>query len=214
MSQSVSWEMQGQIAVIKLNNPPVNAVNEKLLCDLDLCLNEVELEETVKAMVVMSTSEVIFATSDSKKEAGNNEEYGINNKLLYEIINKIKTQPFPAIAIVSGLALEEGFELALACDYRLATKSARFGLLNGPSSTKQGESSLISLIGQEKAKEVTELGQIYGGMEAKRIGIVDRLISTKHLVSEGMEIENLVYSQLGKAMNSDKPFWRCSLSAR
>jgi len=214
MSRSVCWEMQGQIAAIKLNHPPVNAINGKLLIDFNHCLNEIERQETVKAMVLMSTSEVIFATSASKKETGNKEDGEINRKLFFEIINKIRTLPFPAIAIVSGLALEEGFELALACDYRLATKSARFGFLNGSSPTKFGKSSLVSLIGQEKANEVIELGKIYGGIEAKRIGIVDRLIGTKHLLSEGMEMEKLVNSQLGKAMKLDKRFWQCSLSAR
>lgn len=203
--------MQGDIATIKLSHPPVNAINGKLLIDLDYCLNEINMEETVKAMVVMSTSKVIFATSDSKKRAGNKEDCRIDCNHFYEIINKIKTQPFPSIAIISGLALEEGFELALACDYRLATKSARFGFLNGSRPTNVGMSSLISLIGHEKAKEVTELGQIYGGIEAKRIGMVDRVINTKQIENEGMEVEKLVSSRLGNLITTEKRLWQCRL---
>ena len=199
MSRTVIWELQGQVAILRLCNSPANAVNQQFLQDIHQCLSEIEKEEKIKAMVVMSNLAIIFATSVLEHGVEAKAERLQNNLLLFDVIRKIHSQSFPSIAIVSGFALGEGFELALACDYRIATKSARFGYLHGGCPTKMGEDSLIELIGATKATEISVEGQIIGGIEAKRIGLVDRIISTLPIMSDVFEVDNLVFSQLGKA---------------
>ncbi|MEH6994213.1 enoyl-CoA hydratase/isomerase family protein [Neobacillus drentensis] len=199
MYSTVNWELLGQIAILQFCNSPGNSVNQQFLQDLRQCLTEMERVEKIRAMVVMSTLEIIFATSDLEQGEEAKDECPPNNILLFDVIKKIHSQSFPSFAIVSGFALGNGFELALACDYRIATKSARFGYLSGTSPTKMGEDAINKMIGDTKAKEISLFGQIIGGIEAKRIGMVDRIISAPPLMSNMSEVENLVITQLGNA---------------
>ncbi|MGG1674996.1 enoyl-CoA hydratase/isomerase family protein [Neobacillus sp. NRS-1170] len=208
MSPLVSWVKQGKIAILRFSNSPANVVNVEFLFDLNLCLKEIELEKSVEAIVVMSTSEITFATSEL--ERGDHADGSLKSQLLEKAVQTMKEQSFPSIAIISGYATGEGFEMALACDYRVATKSARFGFSNGAIRTKDSEATLKSLIGYEKAKEVRVFRQIYGGIEAKKIGIVDQLISAPPLFNEEIVVEKFVNNQLGKMIKAGKRFKQSS----
>ncbi|MGG1674322.1 enoyl-CoA hydratase/isomerase family protein [Neobacillus sp. NRS-1170] len=211
MERTVNWELQGNIAIIRFCNPPTNDVSLYFLSDFLHCLNEIDEEKNIKVLVVMSSLEIVFSTSTVGRTAEDKDEVRTSNKLLSDVIEKLTSQTYPTIAIVSGYATGAGFELALACDYRIATKSARFGFTNRTKPTNFTKAALINLIGTAKSQEVSQIGQIIAGNDAKKIGLVDRTIRGSIIMSDGLEIENLIFSQLGKALKSGKRFFHNTL---
>ncbi|MFA1710156.1 enoyl-CoA hydratase/isomerase family protein [Peribacillus frigoritolerans] len=207
MSRTVNWELQGRVAIVQLGNSLTNAVNHLFLHDLHQCLNEIEKREQVRAVVVKSSQEKVFATTFLVKR-GEEEESDKNRHLLYEVLKKIALMPYPTIAIVSGLAMGAGFELALACDLRIADESARFGFLHGTCPTTIGAAALIDLIGHARAKEVMWFGQTIEATEACRLGIVNRILPTHQLMNEGIEMAFAAGAQHERLFKAGKHLWQ------
>ncbi|MCU6598997.1 enoyl-CoA hydratase/isomerase family protein [Peribacillus frigoritolerans] len=207
MPRTVNWELQGRVATLQLGNSLTNAVNQPFLRDFHQCLFEIEKQEQVKAIVVRSSQEKVFATTGLVKR-GEEKESDKNRNLLYDVLKKLALMPYPTIAIVSGIALGAGFELALACDLRIANESARFGFLNGTCPTTIGAAALIDLIGHSRAKEVMWFGQTIDASEACRLGIVNRILPTHQLMDEGLEMAFAAGAQHEKLFKAGKQLWQ------
>ncbi|WP_249593860.1 enoyl-CoA hydratase/isomerase family protein [Peribacillus frigoritolerans] len=208
MPRTVNWELQGRVATLQLGNSLTNAVNQSFLHDFHHCLIEIEKQKQVKAIVVKSSQEKVFATTGLVKRGEEKEDSDKNQNLLYGVLKKLALMPYPTIAIVSGIAMGAGFELALACDLRIANESARFGFLNGTCPTAIGAAALIDLIGHSRAKEVMWFGQTIEASEACRLGIVNRILPTHQLMNEGLEMAFAAGAQHEKLFKAGKQLWQ------
>ncbi|SFM83520.1 3-hydroxyacyl-CoA dehydrogenase NAD-binding domain-containing protein [Halopseudomonas yangmingensis] len=174
MSDVVTLERQGPIAVIRVNNPPVNALGIAVREGLQNCFNAAEADAEVKAVVLVCEGTTFMAGADIK-------EFGKPPKSpgLPEVVNGIEACSKPSVAVIHGTALGGGLEVAVSCHYRIALKSAKvglpevkLGLLPGAGGTQR----LPRLVGVAKALDMIVSGNPISAVEAHDLGVIDALI--------------------------------------
>lgn len=169
------------IEIWHLNRPHVlNAVNRSGAELLLEAVGRVDSDPTVRAVVIAGAGERAFCVgADLKERARMSErEVGAFLRLVNEVIARVDRCRRPVIAAIHGLALGGGLELALACDLRVASPSARLGLTEtslGIIPGGGGTQRLPRIVGEARAKELILLARRVDGNEAYRIGLVHRL---------------------------------------
>src|SRR3984885_6520354 len=163
----------GDIAVLTLNSPPVNALSAGVRDGLAEGLRKAMADEGVSALVLVCEGKTFIAGADIS-------EFGKPPKgaSLFEVINAIEGATKPVVAAIHGTALGGGLEVALACHYRVAVPSARcglpevnIGLLPGAGGTQR----LPRIAGVEKALEMVTSGTHVPAKECLAMGLVDEL---------------------------------------
>src|SRR3954467_2174927 len=170
------------VAVITLNNPKVNALSQALLTELGEAATELTAEPP--GAVVITGGERIFAAGADISEFGDAEGARAITAGFHAALDAIAAIPRFVIAAVSGYALGGGCELALACDYRIASERAVFGqpeILLGVIPGGGGTQRLPRLIGPARAKELMITGRQVKADEALRIGLADELVTMEEL---------------------------------
>ena len=173
INPSVDFRRDGGIAVVTVDNPPVNALRHEVRAGLAEALQQAGADSAVAAVVIACAGRTFFAGADIT-------EFGKppQSPSLGEVIAAIEAMPKPVVAALHGTALGGGFELALACHFRVAAAGARvglpevkLGLLPGAGGTQR----LPRLIGPEKALRMIVTGEPIGAAEALADGIVDEI---------------------------------------
>lgn len=165
------------VAVVRLNRPKANALSKALL--KELAVVAAELTRDPAGAVVITGSDRIFAAGAEISEFGGPDEARVIGAHFREALDAVAAIPRATIAAVSGYALGGGCELALACDFRVAGASARFGqpeILLGIIPGGGGTQRLPRLVGVARAKELILTGRQVAADEALRIGLVDRVV--------------------------------------
>ncbi|MGD8963503.1 MAG: enoyl-CoA hydratase/isomerase family protein [Desulfobacterales bacterium] len=184
----ILYEKDQGVATIKLNRPEVlNAMNKQLWLDLQAALEDAREDLQIKALIITGEGRAFSTGADLKESKTRSvEEYRDYLVQLQEASRKIIRFEKPTIAAINGYALGSGYELALACDIRIAAEEAQIGSPEAmvASSVTGGAFRLIqNLIGPGKAKELLFTGQYIDGKEAERIGLVNRSVPLKQLES-------------------------------
>ena len=174
INASVDLRRDGEIAVVTVDNPPVNALKHEVRAGLAEALRQARDDATVKAVVIACAGRTFFAGADITEFGKPPQAPGLG-----EVIAAIEAMPKPVIAALHGTALGGGFELALACHFRVAVAGARvglpevkLGLLPGAGGTQR----LPRLIGPEKALKMIVTGDPIEASEALADGIVDEIV--------------------------------------
>jgi enoyl-CoA hydratase/carnithine racemase len=189
VTQLVSLERRDDgVAVITLSNGKVNALCVELLDQLRVIAAELT-EHTPRAVVVTGGPKLFAAGADISQftQSGADEPFAIAapervgeiGAAFLGALNAVAAIPCPTIAAVSGVALGGGCELALACDFRVAGTSSRFGqpeILLGIIPGGGGTQRLARLVGAARAKDLVFSGRTVAADEALAIGLVDRVV--------------------------------------
>ena len=165
------------VAVVTLNNPKVNALSLAVLARLEAVAAELTLDPP--GAVVVTGGERIFAAGANIAEFGGPDEAATIGPAFHRALDAIAAIPRFVIAAVSGYALGGGCELALACDYRIASEKAVFGqpeILLGIIPGGGGTQRLPRLVGPSRAKEMMITGRQVKADEALRIGLADEVV--------------------------------------
>jgi len=176
------------VAVLRLDNPKVNALSMELLRQLQSAAEELT-SDPPGAVVVTGGDRVFAAGADISEFGGPKEAERIGGSFL-SALNAVADIPRAAIAAVSGVALGGGCELALACDFRIASTRARFGqpeILLGIIPGGGGTQRLPRLVGPAWAKDMIFSGRQVGAEEALRIGLVDEVVEPDALHDRAIE---------------------------
>jgi 3-hydroxyacyl-CoA dehydrogenase len=193
INASVDLRRDGEIAVVTVDNPPVNALKHEVRAGLAEALGQAHDDGALKAVVIACAGRTFFAGADIT-------EFGRppQTPSLHEVIAAIESMPKPVVAVLHGTALGGGFELALACHFRVAVPGARMGLpevklglLPGAGGTQR----LPRLVGPEKALQMIVTGEPIGAAKARADGIIDEIVEgdltmaaidfTRRVVREG-----------------------------
>jgi enoyl-CoA hydratase len=187
--EKILYEKKGHAAWITLNRPEVkNAQDPQIREELTQALKMGRDDDDVYLMVVTGAGEAFCAGGDIVNFPQNPVEFmeriGLQVKGKKRPIELTREIPKPIIAMVNGLALGAGMELAMACDMIIASEDARFGqpeirvgLIPGGGGTQV----LPRLVGEKKGKELVFTGNIITADEAERIGLINRVVPKEKL---------------------------------
>ena len=195
--ECIIYEKTEGTAIIKLNRPQVlNAMNKQLWLDFQAALEDAGRDTGIKAVIITGEGRAFSTGADLKDSKGRSiEDYRDYLNELQEASRKIIRFEKPTIAAINGYALGSGYELALACDIRIAAEESRIGSPEAKvtSSVTGGAMRLIQeLIGPGKARELLFTAEYIDGREAERIGLVNRTVPLDSLMGEAREMARKV----------------------
>jgi enoyl-CoA hydratase len=187
--KTILYSKQAPVAVVSLNRPKVlNAMNHQLWLDLKSALEMVRCDPEIKVLILTGKGRAFSTGADLKDSKGRSQEaYRSYLEELQEASRKLLYFEKPTIAAINGYALGSGYELALACDLRIAAHEAQIGSPEAKvaSSVTGGALRLVqNLVGPGKAKELMFTGEYIDGREAERIGLVNRSVPLEKLILE------------------------------
>src|ERR1700730_16838854 len=174
INASADLRRDGEIAIVTVDNPPVNALKHEVRAGLTEALRQTAEDAAVKGVVIACAGRTFFAGADITEFGKPPQPPGLG-----EVITSIEAMPKPVVAALHGTALGGGFEVALACHYRVATAGARLGLPEiklGIIPGAGGTLRLPRLIGVDKALRLILSGDPISAGEALRDGVVDEII--------------------------------------
>ena len=191
--ECILYEKKEGIATIQLNRTNVlNAMNKQMWLDLQAALKDVENDDTIKVVILTGNGRAFSTGADLKESKTRSPEaYRDYLEELQEASRKILEFEKPIIAAVNGYALGSGYELALACDIRIAAHDAKIGSPEArvSSSVTGGAMRLIQdLIGPGKAKELLFTAKNIDGREAERIGLVNYSVPHSQLMAKAYQM--------------------------
>ncbi|SFG94935.1 enoyl-CoA hydratase [Palleronia marisminoris] len=188
--KTIVVETEDHVALIRLNRPDaMNALNAQLLGELAQAVSEAEANEKVRAIIVTGSEKAFAAGVDIKEMAERSFVDVFMGDMFVRDVGVIERCRKPIIAAVSGYALGGGCELALMCDFIIASDSAKFGqpeINLGIVAGLGGTQRLTRLVGKSKAMEMHLTGRFMDAEEAERSGLVSRVVPAKKLMDEAM----------------------------
>jgi len=184
--ECIIYDKSQGIATIKLNRPKVlNAMNKQLWLDVQAALEDAKKDSQIQVLVVTGEGRAFSTGADLKESKTRTlEAYREYLEELQEASRKIIRFEKPTIAAINGYALGSGYELALACDIRVAAQEAQIGSpeAKATSSVTGGAFRLVQdIIGPGKARELLFTGEYIDGREAERIGLVNKAVPLAQL---------------------------------
>jgi enoyl-CoA hydratase len=184
MPDTIRVSVEGAVATVTLDRPEVrNAISLRMVEEIHAALAELEKRADVHALVVTGGAKTFASGADIaelRERRAAEAKQGINGALF----SRLECFPRPTVAAVAGFALGGGCELALACDFRIATRSARFGqpeVTLGIMAGAGGVRRLPDLVGLAVARRLLYTGAVIDAEEALRIRLVDRVVDEADL---------------------------------
>ncbi|MBY3791797.1 enoyl-CoA hydratase/isomerase family protein [Rhodococcus fascians] len=181
MAEFVTLDVSDGIGTIRLDRPPMNALNRQVQEEIRAAAREATVNSDVRAVIVYGGEKVFAAGADIKEMAAMSvvEMTDIAAEL-QSALGSLSTIPKPVVAAVTGYALGGGLEVALGADRRVAGDNAKLGVpevLLGVIPGGGGTQRLARLIGPSRAKDMVFTGRFVGAEEALRIGLVDEVVA-------------------------------------
>jgi enoyl-CoA hydratase/carnithine racemase len=192
VADPVRLEVEDGIATIRLDRPPMNALDAAVQEGLRAVSAEAGARRDVRAVVLYGGPKVFAAGADIQEMSEMSYQDMVErSSLLQSAFTAVAQIPKPVIAAVTGYALGGGCELALCADLRVAGDNAKLGqpeILLGIIPGAGGTQRLPRLIGPAKAKELCFTGRFVKAEEALRIGLVDRVVAPDDVYSAAREL--------------------------
>ncbi|MGE0133101.1 MAG: 3-hydroxyacyl-CoA dehydrogenase NAD-binding domain-containing protein [Blastocatellales bacterium] len=201
MSELVSLTREGEIGVITVNNPPVNALSPGVPEGIAAAIEQIKNDNSIKGAVMIGAGQTFIAGADIKefgKITSGQRKEGIN---FLDVIKAIEDCPKPTLAAIHGTAFGGGLEVAMGFHYRVAVASAqvgqpevKLGLIPGAAGTQR----LPRLAGVAKAVQMCADGNPIGAKEATSVGVVDQVV-------EGDLLQGAIAFLREKIASGEKP---------
>ncbi|MDP9094867.1 MAG: enoyl-CoA hydratase-related protein [Actinomycetota bacterium] len=178
------------VATIRLQRPPMNALNSQVQEELRAAAAEVACDDAVRAVVIYGGEKVFAAGADVKEFAGQGHAHMMRDAhRLSSALTALAQIPKPVIAAVTGYALGGGCELALTADFRVSAEGAKWGqpeILLGIIPGAGGTQRLPRLVGVGNAKDLIFTGRFVDAEEALSIGLVDVVVPSSQVYSTAL----------------------------
>lgn len=205
----VDYEVNGQVGIITIDRPKaLNALNSQVLDDLSAVLDGVDVN-TVRCLIVTGAGDRSFVAGADIGEMSTltKEEGKAFGKKGNDLFRRIETFPIPVIAAVNGFALGGGNELAMSCDFRIASENAVFGQPEaglGITPGFGGTQRLARLVGPGYAKQMIYTARNIKADEALRIGLVNQVVSAEELMPTALKLAQTVAANAPIAVRACK----------
>jgi enoyl-CoA hydratase/carnithine racemase len=210
----IRLERDGPVAVMVLDDPPLNLFGAEAFASLNDCLGELESSDA-RALVWRADGEVFSGGADVNvfAQADPDQAAEIFRPLL-GAVQRLEALPIPTLALVHGLCLTAGLEVSLGCDMIWATESARFGLVEavvGLTPGAGGTQRIAERAGPARAREFVMTGGLYDATTLERWNVVNRVVGDDELPEKGMRFAQRLASGPTKAHGATKRIVRAYL---
>lgn len=180
------------VAVLKFNNPPINALDEETMRQLESSMKKIAADDSVKVVVITGDGPtfVVGADVSKVKDVETREKGEALTSEAQGIINLIENLRKPVIAAINGLCLGGGTELAMACHVRFIGDQAQMGLpeiLLGIMPGFGGTQRAARLLGPARALEIMLTGKFIPAAECEKIGLVNRVVPHAAVLDEALK---------------------------
>ncbi|GGN54363.1 enoyl-CoA hydratase [Actinoplanes lobatus] len=192
MGEFVRLEVADGIGTIRLERPPVNALNTRVQEELRAAAHAAAGDDEVRAVVVHGAGKHFAAGADiTEFTTVTYQEMVVRAGALSSAFDAVAQIPKPVVAAITGYALGGGCELALACDWRVIAEDAKLGqpeiklgIIPGAGGTQR----LARLIGPARAKDLIFSGRMVDSDEALRIGLADRVVPADQVYAAAVDL--------------------------
>ncbi len=201
------------IAIVTINRPEaMNALNTLFFREMDHMVETLSNNPDVKVMVVTGSGKAFVAGADIAEMVNKNKEEGSAfSRTGQSTFRSLEKMDIPVIAAINGFALGGGLELAMGCDFRIASSKAKFGqpevnlgLIPGYAATQR----LSRLVGLGDALYLLMTAEMIGAEDALRIGLVQKVVDPDQLMDEVMKIARAIVSKGPQAVKKVKAVTR------
>ncbi|MBC36154.1 MAG: crotonase [Bacteroidetes bacterium] len=203
-------EYKDDLALVSINRPEaLNALNTRFFNEMDHFIKEeLSQKEGVKVLIITGKGKAFVAGADIAEMVDKSPEEGSNfSRLGQNTFKSLETLGIPVIAAINGFALGGGLELAMACDFRLASTKAKFGqpevnlgMIPGYAGTQR----LSRLVGLADALYLLTTADMIGSEDALRIGLIQKVFEPEQLMEETEKIAKLIASKGPEAIKKVK----------
>ncbi len=208
MGELVQFEVEDNVATIRLDRPPMNALSAQMQDEIRAAAHEASSRPDVRVVIVYGGPKLFAAGADVKEMAEWSYQQMVDRSVgLQSAFTAVARIPKPTIAAITGFALGGGCELALCTDLRIAGDRAKIGqpeILLGIIPGAGGTQRLPRLIGPSRAKDLIFTGRFVDAEEALRIGLVDRVVPTEEVYAEAMTLARQLADGPAYAMRAAK----------
>jgi enoyl-CoA hydratase/carnithine racemase len=181
VGEFVRLEVDSGVGTIRLDRPPMNALNRQVQEEIRAAAQEATRRDDVRAVIVYGGEKVFAAGADIKEMADlSYPDMRARARELSSSFSAVADIPKPTVAAITGYALGGGLELALCCDRRVAGDNAKVGqpeILLGIIPGAGGTQRLPRLVGPSRAKDIVYTGRFVDAGEALHIGLVDEVVA-------------------------------------
>jgi enoyl-CoA hydratase/carnithine racemase len=206
--QFVKTTIEDHVATLTIDHPPVNALNQATLIDLDGAVDEVIANPEIKVVVVTGAGQVAFVAGADITEFAkieNSAQARDVSQQVHAIFRKIEQAPKPFIAAINGVALGGGLELAMACHMRVIGDRAKvgqpeinLGIIPGWGGTQR----LRRLVGEAKAVELILTGDSITAQEAYRLSLVNKVVPGGEVLKTARDLAKKITQKGGLAVQA------------
>lgn len=198
-------EVKDQIALVTINRPEaMNALNTRFFNEMDLVVADLRSRPDLRVMIITGAGKAFVAGADIAEMVDKTPEEGSAfSRLGQNTFKSFGEMDIPVIAAINGFALGGGLELAMGCDFRIASSKAKFGqpevnlgLIPGYAATQR----LSRLTGMGDALYLLMTAEMIDAAEALRIGLVQKVVEPEELMDTVMGIANNIISKGPKAV--------------
>lgn len=194
---TLKWSVQDGVGLIELHRPDrLNALNARMKVELRQVLNEkARDDDRVRVLIITGNGEKAFCVgADIKEKAAEDvppSTFFHTQRATHQLFRELEEIEKPTIAAINGLALGGGLEIALCCDLRIASATARFGLPEaklGVIPAAGGTQRLPRLVGESFAKQMIYTAAMFDADRALREGLVNEVVAATDLMSFTMQM--------------------------
>lgn len=209
MFETIKYEAKEGIGYVTINRPEaMNALNPAVLDDLWEVFNQIAGDDAVRAVIVTGEGKAFVAGADIAAMHAMTPQEGRAMMIKgHTVMNYMEKLEKPIIAAVNGFALGGGCELALACDFRIASEKAKFGqpevnlgIIPGFGGTQR----LPRLVGKARGKMLIMTAEIISAKEAYEIGLCEKVVPADDLMAEAENLAKMIMSKAPLAIAAAK----------
>jgi enoyl-CoA hydratase/carnithine racemase len=207
----VRLDKHGQIAVLTMDNPPVNAASTKLMNSLHARLDEIEADKDIRCVILTGAGEKAFCAGGDlreEKDFGTPEDAERYRALGRKTLDRLEAFSVPIVAAIFGYCIGGGTAIGWACDIRIAADNSVFraadAYLGLVPSWGMGLTRLPRYVGRNRALDILMLGGDFGAEEAREFGLVTKVVKRADLMKEAMAAAERIASASPSAIRATR----------
>ncbi len=202
-------EIKEEIAIITINRPKaLNALNTRFFDEMDDAIESISKNQNIRALIITGQGKAFVAGADIAEMVDMTPEQGTAfSKKGQNTFNSIENLRIPVIGAINGFALGGGLELAMACDFRIASTRAKFGQPEvnlGMISGYAGTQRLSRIVGPADALYLLTTAELIRAEDALRIGLIQKIVEPEELIEEVIKIAQTIAAKGPKAIEKVK----------